>query len=70
VGSLHEFVAVDHDEIRVEAVTQPSGVANDRIEDELDIAWRAGDHLQDLARRSLLVSGFEQFASEIRIPRP
>src|SRR5262249_43118888 len=54
VGSLHDFIAVGEDKIRVEGIAQPGCGAHDRIEDELDVDRRTRDDAKDLGRGRLL----------------
>src|SRR5262249_49625399 len=46
---------------------QPHRTSDDRVEHRLDIGRRSGDDLQDLTCRRLLVSGFGEFALQVRI---
>src|SRR4030095_3527493 len=36
-------------------ITQPSGVRSNRVQDGLQVGWRAGDDAKDFARRGLLL---------------
>ena len=60
----HEEGSIDAKNLSIRGFAQSGGVLVDNVKHRLDIRRRAGDHAQDLARRSLLLQRLFQFLKQ------